>query len=297
MTRVTGDLKLIQSFPELGAIRYISSPEEGAGFLRQLYEGDFVKRFLNYEARALLEDSARIPIGSDGAVSIAATKDSSLVLRLFDSEKAQKKVVGNHGYLYSQSSDLLLLLVSQQPIMINNYRFSYDPSKSILENFSSMELGPAETVTIEAGQTFHSVANRDVSDYIGIGAKVLFLALTSPAVAKFNFAFDPHTRKAVQIIAADNEDSRMEYVSQVLAALDARDAVPQLVNRLNHPNPSVRWRLARDILQLDADVGRQVIERLAVEDEDVLVRNSAQKSIAILEGMADHGIQDKRVVP
>ena len=274
--------EVLAAFPKVRELSGLKSGSDRDRFLIELQESDFLREYLNFLLNQVAEDSNFIPPGSDGAIAILADSGLALVLRSYDPAKLRQTVTGANPILHSQNADVAMILVSKDPVGFAHYQYHYDPSKDMLTNFRTIALSDKEDMLLNQGDIFYSKSNHSVGDYSRIDKKATFLAISVASDFKYTFAFDKKSGLPMQIIAATNEDTRIEYISQIFAELNAPEAVPQMVQLLKKVSGFGRWRLARDILKLDHNAGVQIIANMAKHDDDAQVRNAAQKSLKLL---------------
>jgi hypothetical protein len=129
-------------------------------------------------------------------------------------------------------------------------------------------------------------ANEDVVDVFVPGARGVILELAPAPVGRVVWTYDPTTLAAVAPVAADKEDSKLEYIAWTLAELaDAgagdRASAEAIAALLDHPAHFVRWTAVRVAMELDEPTGRALLAR-AANDPHVHVRNAAQRALAQL---------------
>jgi hypothetical protein len=274
------------AFPLLKDLPGLKSQDERDAFLLRLYESGFVCAFTNFVLHKMLEDHTFFPFGSEGVFIVMGGPNQGLIIRSFS---PSPKTLEGTTILHSQSNDVSMVLVSKESISFTNYTYDYDTGLSVYENFKRQSLDEGALVRLDQGKLIRIQANRDVGDYSAITKSAVFLAVTTKTDCKYTFAFDKETRLPLQTIDATNHDTRIEYISRVFAALQFKEAVPEMLKLLSSSSASGRWRLARDILSLDNETGKEVIRDLSKNDFDDQVRSVAKRSLALLGLEVKHG--------
>jgi HEAT repeat protein len=103
------------------------------------------------------------------------------------------------------------------------------------------------------------------------------------------WTYDPSTLAAVAPVAADKEDSKLEYIAWTLTELadpetGDKGSAKAIAALLEHPAHFVRWTAVRTAMALDEATGRALLAR-ASEDPHVHVRNAARRALEQLAAM------------
>lgn len=147
----------------------------------------------------------------------------------------------------------------------------------------SMQCAPGRTVSINDGDTLILRAGLDSFSIESSESVVCFAqAYAKHSTASVMPEFDSRTRNLIGLSATNDKASRIQMMTTILRLFGHERAFDTAVPFVAHPDYFVRWYVMRELIVIDPERARPLVEAMAVDDPHPQVRSTAARTLALM---------------
>jgi hypothetical protein len=222
-----------------GAMRALQSGHCGKSEVLQAYqrlvESNGLERFLENTLETIASSDDFAPLWISGTeCPIIANASSVLSLRCF-------ALANEIDAIYAAPGDLVLTLLSNQPITVEIYHPVEDGSRQRLH----------QAITLTRGASIE-IANGHAFRLAG-GMQPALLARLLLGLTDYTAVYHSKTLDFISMLSLNPSNSRWAFMAQVAALFETQAAIPILEKLTRHGDYDVRWKALQGLFEHDTE--------------------------------------------
>lgn len=236
----------------------------------KLVESEGLCKFTEELLGQISRDDAFAPLWISGTeCPIIANTASVLSLRCF--------ALGNEiDAIYAAPGDLVLTLLSEEPISVEIYMPSADYSKQTL--VEERRLSRKTSLRLSNGQAFRLNGN----------SRPALLSRLLLGLVDFTPVYDSKTLEFLSMLSLNPSNSRWAFMAQVAPLLNPKAAVSILEKLTTHGDYDVRWKALQGLFQHDTAGAMRILESFQ-RDPSEFISTQAQQEFERISQLAMEG--------